>query len=94
MKAYIKNTDGDFYVEDSVCLLCLEPERVAPGLITSDNKSCYFYRQPESENEINQALEAMSHSCCSGLIYKGSNPEIIKKAKENSNIEPSCIING
>ena len=93
MKAYKKNCKGEFFVADGACTLCLAPEDVAPNLIMSDNTSCYFYKQPEKEEEIDQALEALASSCCAGLIYNGRDTEIIKKAKDNKNIELSCIIN-
>jgi len=93
MKAYKKNCKGDFFVEENVCTLCQAPEDLAPNLIMSDNTSCYFYKQPETEEEVDQALEAMSISCCSGLNYNGRDPMIIKKAKENKNIEITCIVN-
>ena len=93
MKAYKKNCKGDFFVEEGACTLCQAPEDIAPNLIMSDNTSCYFYKQPETEEEIDQALKAMESSCCADLVYNGTDPVIIKKAKENKYIEIACILN-
>ena len=73
-------------------MLCLAPEAEAPNLIASDSNSCYFSKQPENESEIEQALRAMASSCCSGLIYSGSDIKIIKKALLNSEIDKTCIL--
>ena len=68
------------------------PEETSPTLIETDAKSCYFKKQPETENEIQAALHAMEVSCCSGLMYKGNNKAIISQILNNSNIDNSCIL--
>ncbi len=75
------NAEGDFFVEDGMCITCLAPESEAPELIGFDEKTnhCYFKKQPETEEEIEHAILAVHVSCCEGVQYEGNNPEILKR---------------
>lgn len=81
------NAPGDFYVEDGICLACLNPEFVAPSLLEyyeapangGDTSSCYFKRQPRTEQEVALAIQAVNHSCCDGLRYRGSDSAVIER---------------
>lgn len=95
------NVDGDFYVEDGVCMSCDAPHTEAPELIGYDaDFHCYFKKQPETEEEIEHAVLAVYVSCCEGVQYGGSNPEILKKIQTpnfhksttNSNIAERNLI--
>ena len=89
--AYEKNSPGDFIVEDGVCMLCCLPEHEAPELMESDNLSCYFKRQPETEEEISHAIEAIKVSCCNGVIYKGYDKKIIRRILSEEYTWAECV---
>lgn len=76
------NVEGDFYVEKDMCLACMAPEYVAPNLMGYDNETgCYFKKQPVTDKELDQAVEAVKVSCINALRYCGSNPQIIKRLR-------------
>ena len=79
---YSQNAQGDFYVEGGVCITCGAPQAEAPDLIDHsklDFGHCYFKKQPETEDEIERAINAIAVSCISGLRYGGTDEEIIKR---------------
>lgn len=83
-----QNSEGDFYVADQQCVLCLLPLDAAPELMGlfdppdgPAGSTCYFSRQPSSDAEVEAAIRAISHSCCGGLRYGGRDPVIIGKLK-------------
>ena len=78
-EAYEKNCSGDFIVEDGNCMLCCLPEMEAPELMESDDLSCYFKRQPRTEVEVDQAIEAINVSCCDAVVYVGNDRSIIRR---------------
>jgi hypothetical protein len=81
-EAYPKNAPGDFIVNDFECIQCCAPEAEAPTLMDNDGTSCYFKKQPETPEEIEQALNAV-HVCCIGAVrYCGSNQQIIERLNE------------
>lgn len=73
------NAEGDFYVEKDCCILCGAPEVEAIGLMGHSDEGCYFIRQPETEEEIEQAINAIAVSCVSAVRYGGINQKIIKR---------------
>lgn len=79
-----KNANGDFYVENGSCIMCLNPCAVAPNLIGFDERTqhCFFKKQPELD-EIEQAIKAMKVSCCGAYRYAGDDKGIIKKLERN-----------
>jgi hypothetical protein len=40
---------------------------------------CYFKKQPETEYELEQAINAIQGSCCGALQYSGNDPKIRKR---------------
>lgn len=76
------NAEGDFYVEKDGCTLCGAPEVEAGGLIGHSEDGCYFIRQPQTEEEIEQAINAIAVSCVSAVRYGGTDQKIIKKLHE------------
>lgn len=81
----IKHEQGDFYVADGECLNCGAPEVAAPNLIAHQQEEyghCYFKRQPETPEEIDQAINAIAISCVSGVRYRGRDEKIIQKLYE------------
>ena len=77
-----KNAPGPFYVMRAQCISCDAPRHEAPGLITLDNDDpdgCYFHRQPETEDEVDSAIEAMRVSCIESYRYGGQDPTIRRR---------------
>ncbi|SNS91926.1 4Fe-4S single cluster domain of Ferredoxin I [Granulicella rosea] len=71
---------GDFYVEEHECIQCGVPAAMAPDLIRArpePDGSCYFYKQPETPGEVEQAILAMKQSCVCAVCYRGSDPETL-----------------
>lgn len=83
------NVEGDFYVEKDSCILCGAPEVEAMGLMAHSDGGCYFVRQPETEEEIEQAINAIAVSCVSAVRYGGTDQKIIKKLY-SLNLESEC----
>src|SRR5215213_5006329 len=82
---YPENSQGDFYVENGVCITCGAPEAEAPDLIEHSKIEyghCYFKKQPETEDEIERAINAIAVSCISGLRYGGTDEKILKRLYE------------
>jgi hypothetical protein len=80
-----ENSEGDFYVENQVCITCRAPEAEAPDLINhskSEYGHCYFKKQPETPEELDRAISAMQVSCISGIRYGGNNELILKRLYE------------
>lgn len=73
------NARGDFYVEENACTLCGAPEVEAGGMMGHSTEGCYFIRQPQTEEEIEQAINAIAVSCVGAVRYGGKNQKIIRK---------------
>lgn len=76
---------GDFYVMSDDCIVCGAPEAEAPDLIDHSKLKysvCYFKKQPETPEEVQQAVNAMSVSCIEALRYRGTNETILKQLYE------------
>lgn len=86
-----KNAPGAFYTLGSVgadgkwcgqCLSCTLPESEAPTLLaplTDGNSDTYFTRQPETEEEIDQACSAAEVCCVDAIRYGGRDLAIIQR---------------
>ena len=82
---YSENSQGDFYVENDVCILCGAPEAEAPDLIEHSKLEyghCYFKKQPSNEEELTRAIQAMQVSCIAGIRYGGTDENILKRIYE------------
>jgi hypothetical protein len=82
---FLGNSQGDFYVENGVCIFCGAPRAEAPDLIDhskSDYEHCYFKKQPQTDDEIERAIKAIAVSCISGLRYGGTDEKILKRLYE------------
>lgn len=79
------NAAGPFYVVNQDCMTCGYPHLLAPDLMAWERNSegrelhCYFRKQPETSQEIEQAVNAVNGSCCGALRYSGSDPKTIKR---------------
>ena len=80
-----ENSQGDFYVQNQVCITCGAPEAEAPDLIEHSKLEyghCYFKKQPRTKDEIGRAINAIAVSCIAGLRYGGKDEEILKRLYE------------
>lgn len=85
IERYPENSKGDFYVENSVCISCGAPEAEAPDLIEHSKFEyghCYFKKQPQTDDEIERAIQAIAVSCIAGLRYGGTDEKILKRLYE------------
>jgi hypothetical protein len=86
-RRYPLNAEGDFYVEAGMCMACTAPENEARDLMSFDPSAlagyhCYFKRQPETPEEIECAINAVSVGCCGGVRYAGIDPKIVRRLAE------------
>jgi hypothetical protein len=80
-----ENAEGDFYSMDGVCISCGAPEAEAPGLIAhsiKDGGHCHFKRQPQTPEEVEQAIQALAVSCIASIRYGGKDEAILKRLYE------------
>lgn len=80
-----KNAPGPFYVEDGGCVACEAPERSCPDVMGHEADSdgsryhCFFKKQPATQDELEQALDACK-LCCSGAVrYAGNDPHVLER---------------
>src|SRR5216117_4412946 len=58
-----ENAAGDFYVEADTCMRCCLPHEQAPELMNDckvEFRECYFRRQPQTPQEVENAIQAIS----------------------------------
>jgi ferredoxin len=71
------NAPGDFYVERGQCISCGAPEAEAPMLMAYDEEEgCYFRRQPETDEEVQCAINATWASCMAAPRYAGTDERV------------------
>ena len=77
-----ENIEGPFYTVDIGCDCgCLLPEETAPTLLrtTEDRRGqTYFIKQPETEDEFIDAIEAVNICDIHDIRYGGKDPLIIR----------------
>lgn len=85
------NVPGPFYTTGAIspdgtwcanCLSCGVPEMAAPTLLsplTDEDCDTYFVRQPQTEQEIDQACDAITSCCVDALRYGGRDPRILAR---------------
>jgi hypothetical protein len=79
------NAPGPFHVINQDCMTCGYPHVLTPNLMAWEMDSegreahCYFHKQPQTSQEIEQAVNAVKGSCCGALRYAGSDREILKR---------------
>ena len=75
---------GDFYINNGDCITCGAPQAEAPDLIEHGKDGhCYFKRQPQTETELDQAINALMVSCINALRYGGMEEKILKRLYED-----------
>jgi ferredoxin len=78
-KRYPENAAGPFYVEADLCIACRSPEAVAPNLVAANQHHCYFKKQPQTAEEMEQAIRAVEHCCCGAYRYAGHDPNVMTR---------------
>ncbi len=75
------NAPGPFFVLKDQCIACLAPEAEAPELMAFDDHAgtCYFHRQPATEEELSHAIAAVAVACCDAVRYGGSDPAVLAR---------------
>src|SRR5205809_7978172 len=79
-----ENAPGDFYVEAGCCTRCCLVHGEAPGLLNDPKQpfeECYFRRQPQTPEEVEQAICAICISEVGALRYAGTDPSIINRLR-------------
>ena len=80
------NAPGPFFTEKDFCISCGAPEAEAPDLMAFDDDggSCYFRRQPQTPEEVDQACRAVEVSCCEAVQYDGNDSEILSRLRRGN----------
>lgn len=82
-KAYPKNVEGDFYVEDDCCLACDIPNYYAPDLFSYDESHhCFVSKQPTNQDELFRMIETVMSSEVECIRYGGTDPQMLKRLAE------------
>jgi hypothetical protein len=83
------NVEGAFYTlgmqfKDGTwcgeCMSCGTPEVEAPQLLATFSDECsdtYFIRQPETDEEVIVACNALNVCCVDALRYGGNDPKVL-----------------
>ena len=74
-----RSAPGDFYVENHCCIFCGVPQVAAPDLIgwtDERNAQCYWKKQPETGQELEQAFAVFDGQELGCHRYGGSDPKI------------------
>jgi hypothetical protein len=80
-----KNAPGDFYAvtSDCICIGACAPVEVAPDLMgyQEEPEGCYFARQPQTDEEVGRAIDAVLAAFVDNLRYGGSDPTILGRIR-------------
>src|SRR3954447_26730554 len=79
-----QNAPGDFYVQAGLCTRCCLVHGEASELLNDPEQpfeECFFRRQPQTPEEIEQAISAICVSEMCALRYGGSDPAIIARLR-------------
>jgi len=80
------NVEGPFYITTQ-CIICGLPPETAPENISFEHdcdepRTCHFFKQPETQDELDAVLDAMRGSCVEAVRYRGTDEEILRQIKE------------
>lgn len=77
------NAPGPFYVVEGWCASCDVPLEYAPDLMDYQGSQppghCRFRRQPQTEEELRQAIKAVACCCTLAIRYAGSDKAILDR---------------
>lgn len=83
IKPHPKNASGPFYVEFGCCTACDVPMVEAPGLFAYDSDNhCFVKRQPESSEEVTNAISAAWCAELQCIRYRGDDPDVLRRLAE------------
>jgi hypothetical protein len=78
-----ENVPGDFYVEHGCCTMCGVPHAEAPALFggfdenwKATHEQCFVKKQPETEEELGQMINAMGAQELICIRYSGNDRKI------------------
>lgn len=80
-----ENAPGDFYVQAGCCMRCCLPHGEAGELMNDPSvefEECYFRRQPETPDEVENVIRAIWVSEVACLRYGGVDQTIIRRIHE------------
>ena len=77
-----RNAAGDFYVEEGCSVICGTCEAIAPDLFSVDDEHCFVKRQPSTDRELDDMVEAMDNSCVACIRWKGRDPRLRQRLLE------------
>jgi len=79
-----KNAPGPFYVANGCCMQCMAPHAVAPSLMGFDDpdRHCFVKQQPQTDEDVYQAIRAVRSSEMQCLRYSGNDPDILRRLVE------------
>ena len=84
-KRHLLNVVGPFYVEDGCCTACGVPQAEAPGFLTDLDElaggHCYVKRQPQTEEQLDAAVQAMVVAEFECIRYGGDDPVVLEKIR-------------
>ncbi len=82
-KRHPQNVSGVFYIAADCCTRCGMLEECAPSLVgQGDDDHCIITRQPETPDEIYQAILGIGGSEFGCLRYGGHDPDILERLGE------------
>lgn len=72
------NVPGPFYIDDS-CIICGMCSELAPGVFTTDEDEVHnvVYRQPQTDEDRRQAIEAMDECPTESIGNDESKPATV-----------------
>jgi len=86
MKPHAQNAPGDFYVEEGCCITCGIPVELAPTVFDWADEPypshCIVKRQPGSDEEVTQTLEALLDGEVSCIRYRGRDADVARRIVE------------
>jgi hypothetical protein len=71
--------DHDFYVEPGCCMLCGEPEGIAPEVFETGENHCFVKRQPSSQDQVDRTIRAMWSSEADCIRYRGRDAGLLDR---------------
>jgi ferredoxin len=75
-----KNVPGPFYVRDGCCTACGITENEAPDHFTYDEHGqCYVRKQPCTQQETDQMVQAMWGAEFDCIRYRGRDPDVFQR---------------
>ncbi|WDI39766.1 ferredoxin [Bremerella sp. P1] len=83
IKPHPENVEGPFYVEYGCCTACDVPMVEAPGLFAYDSDNhCYLKRQPNTAEEITNAIGAAWNAELQCIRYRGDDADVLRRLAE------------